>query len=450
MNSATGAATQAGTINYESGLLSLADWTTGASNSFTLDSLLTQINAQAVDEITFRTPNAPIRPGSLYVQANQLDGTLISTTAGMDGTINTSSMVGTVDYETGIVHIRFGQWVSPTGQTGEPWYSASAIHPVTGLIFKPIPIYPESLRYNCTIYSYLPVSADILGLDPVRLPFDGKVPIFKPSDLVIVHNTKKIACSNPLNAGTVINCNRQRLADAEVRDSLGAVVNPNLYTTDLDAGTVTFANPLNLTGYTQPLYVYHTIEDMLQCVDVEITGRLTVDKPISHSYDKTDSYVSSALIMKIDGEDLFARWTNPFSQQTWTNVWSDTLIGNSIVAKYNYNLDPIVVTNRGAIKQRWALIFTSSTAFNIVGETLGQIGTSTINETCAPINPNTGTPYFSMASAGFGSGWSAGNVIRFSTVGANYPLDIARTVLKSDPSVQTDSFRIAIRGDIDQ
>lgn len=368
----------------------------------------------------------------------------------MDGTIETSAMVGTVDYEIGIVRIRFGQWVSPTGQTGEPWYDPTAIHPVTGLIFKPIPIYPESLRYNCVIYSYLPVSADILGLDPVRLPFDGKVPIFKPSDLIIVHNTKKIACSNPLNAGTVINCNRQRLADAEVRDSLGVVVDPNLYTADLDAGTVTFATPLNLTGYTQPLYVYHTIEDMLQCTDVEITGRLSVDKPISHNYDDADSYVSSALIMKIDGEDLFARWSNPFSQQTWTNVWSDSLIGNSVLAKYDSTLNPIQVTNKGAIKQRWALIFTSSTTFNIVGETLGQIGTGTINQECAPINPNTNTPYFIMASTGFGSGWSAGNVIRFNTVGANYPLDIARTVLKSDPSILTDSFRIAIRGDIDR
>ena len=49
-----------------------------------------------------------------------------------------------------------------------------------------------------------------------------------------------------------------------------------------------------------------------------------------------------------------------------------------------------------------------------------------------------------------GSGWSAGNVIRFNTVGANYPVDIARTVLKSDPSILTDSFRLAIRGDIDR
>ena len=307
LNTSNGSATEAGTINYESGLLTIEDWTPGSNNVFTLDSLLTQINAQTVDEITFRTPNAPIRPGSLYVQANQLNGTLISHTAGLDGTINTSSMVGTVDYETGIVHIRFGQWVNPVGQTGESWYDPNAIHPVTGLIFKPIPIYPESLRYNCTIYSYLPVSSDILGLDPVRLPFDGKVPIFKPSDLIIVHNTKKIACSNPVDPGTVINCNRQRLAEAEVRDSLGVVIDPNLYTVDLDGGTVTFSTPLDLSTYTQPLYVYHTIEDMLQCVDVEITGRLTVDKPISHAYSKTDSYVSSALIMKIDGEDLFAK-----------------------------------------------------------------------------------------------------------------------------------------------
>ena len=275
-----------------------------------------------------------------------MDGTQISCTADISGILETGDMVGTIEYETGVVKIRFGRWVSPTGYVGETWYDETAIDPVTGLIFKPEPIYADTVRYNCVTYTYLPLSSDILGLDPVRLPFDGKVPIFKKSDVIIVHNTKKIACSNPLTAGSVIDCGRQRLAEAEVRDSLGVVIDPNLYTDDLDAGTITFATPLDLSAYTQPLYVYHTIEDMLQCVDVEITGRLTIDKPISHDYDAIDSYVSSALIMKIDGEDLFARWTNPFSQQTWTNVWSDSLIGNSIVAKYNYNLNPIQVTNK--------------------------------------------------------------------------------------------------------
>jgi hypothetical protein len=450
LDPATGSATEAGTINYETGLLTIEDWTTSATNSFTLYSLLTEINAQVVDEITFRTPSAPLRPGSLYVQANQLDGTQITCTADLSGSILTAAMDGTVDYETGIVHIRFGKWVTPAGHENDPWYSAEAINEITGKIFQPAPIYPESLRYNCVIYSYLPISADILGLDPVRLPFDGRVPIFKPSDLLIVHNTDRIACSNPLSGGSVIDCQRQRLAAVEVRDSLEVVVDPDLYTEDLDAGTVTFDNPLDLGDYTQPLYVYHTIEDMVQCVDVEITGRLGLSRTLSHDYDKDVSYVSSALIMKIDGEDLFARWTNPFSQQTWTSVWSDSRIGNAITPQYNYNQHPIEVTNQGCIQQRWALIFTSSSAFNIVGETLGQIDTGTINEDCAPINPNVNVPYFTLRTAGFGGGWSTGNVIRFNTIGANYPVDIARTVLQSTPSVQSDKFRLAIRGDIDQ
>lgn len=370
LNAGTGAATQAGTINYTTGGVTVTDWTSGASNSLSLQSLLTQIQVQISDYLTFRTPGAPIRPGSLYVQCNQLDGTLISETDAMDGTIKNSDMDGTVDYLTGLVDIRFGQWVTPTGHEAEVWYDADAIDPETGKIFMPKHIFPDTVKFNCVVLSFFPLSSDVLGLDPVRLPYDGKVLIFKEGDVVVVHNTDSVACNNPLVAGTVIDVGRERLSYLEARDTLGAVLDPALYTEDLDAGTCTFADPLDLSDYTQPIYVYHTVEDMVLCTDVEISGRLTINKMLSHNYDKDNSYVSSALIMKIDGEDLFARWSNPFTQQTWTSVWSNTRIGNAISAQYDYNTHPLVVTNKGTITQRWALVFTSSSAFNIIGETL--------------------------------------------------------------------------------
>lgn len=95
------------------------------------------------------------------------------------------------------------------------------------------------------------------------------------------------------------------------------------------------------------------------------------------------------------------------------------------------------------------MIFTSTTEFRIVGETLGQIGTGTINTITAPINPNVNAPYWSILATGWGSGWSAGNVLRFDTIGCNYPVDLARTVLQSNPSTLKDKFRIQVRGSID-
>jgi hypothetical protein len=157
--------------------------------------------------------------------------------------------------------------------------------------------------------------------------------------------------------------------------------------------------------------------------------------------------VSSAYI----AGTLQAAAQDSFAQEAWTNVWSDSLIGTPILAQYNDTVNPIVVTNAGAITERWALIFTSNTAFNVVGEEVGQILTGNTSTTLAPVNPATGVPYFTLQNAGWGSGWVAGNVLRFNTSGANFPLWIARTVRQSPSAAPgTDQMTISIRGDIDQ
>jgi hypothetical protein len=139
----------------------------------------------------------------------------------------------------------------------------------------------------------------------------------------------------------------------------------------------------------------------------------------------------------------------PFDQATWTGVWSDRLIGSATSAEYNATQYPIVVTNAGAIQERWALIFDNTTTVRVVGESVGQIATLPITSPIAPLNPATGAPYFSVAAQGWGAGWSTGNVLRFNTVAANTPVWIARTVQPGPPGSGTDAFRIQIRGDAD-
>lgn len=445
LNAATGAATAAGTLNRITGVATITDWTPGASNALALTALLTRLSGASVDEATFRTPGAPLRPGSVSVRANQLDGTLISATAGTDGTILTSAMAGNVDVQTGVVRVRFGAWVTAAGHEAEDWYWADAIRE-DGKIFHPVPVDPATIRYNCVVYTYLPLSAAILGLDPVRLPMDGRVPVFQKGDVVVIHHTATKVCPNPVSAGQTVDCERVRLGRVEVRDALEAVVDPAKYTADLDAGTVTFADPLVLTAYTQPLSILHTIEDMALAVSVEITGQINLNRPLSHAFPTPSSAVSSALLLG----DLYAHVSVPFSQGSWTSVWSDALIGSAIIPQYNSVQYPVAVENKSCVQQRWALIFTSTTAFRMVGETLGQIATGSINETLAPVNPNTSRPYFTLNLLGWGGGWATGNVLRFNTVAANFPIDIARTILQSADSTASDRFALAIRGDIDR
>ena len=56
----------------------------------------------------FRTAAAPLRPGSLTVQVPRATGGTQNVTAGIDGTISASGVIGTVDFETGLVRLGFG------------------------------------------------------------------------------------------------------------------------------------------------------------------------------------------------------------------------------------------------------------------------------------------------------------------------------------------------------
>ncbi|STY93805.1 hypothetical protein [Moraxella bovis] len=76
----------------------------------------------------------------------------------------------------------------------------------------------------------------------------------------------------------------------------------------------------------------------------------------------------------------------------------------------------------------WALVFRSNTAFALIGETVGEIAQGSINGDFAPVNPMTGKPYFSISQSAFGTGWDAGNVVRFNTVGASYPVWIGNAI----------------------
>ncbi|WOQ12507.1 curculin (mannose-binding) lectin protein [Aeromonas media] len=441
----TGAGIQAGTIDYSNGLAVLADWAAGQAAQPALQSLATSFSAQSVDAVTFRTPGAPVAPGSLYLAANTASGRRIEATADGDGYFTTTDMDGRVNYQTGVVWVRFGRQVTAAGNEAQPWYDAEAVGE-DGKIWRPLSVVADTIRFNCVVFSYLPLDADIIGLDPVRLPSDGRVPFIRTGNIVVVHSTRKSAFPMGVSAGQQLNTGRERLAHAHVEDKDGKQLAQALYSVNLDSGVVTLASPLDLTGYAEPLYVVHRIEDMSLVSDVEISGRLQLARPLSHAYDAADTLVSSALIIG----DLWARYTGLFDQKSWTNVWSDYLIGDQSTAQYNDTDYPIQVTNRATLQERWAIIFNSSTNFVLVGEHVGQIAVGDVNTDLAPINPNNGQPYFRLDHRGWGAGWSSGNVLRFTTQAAAYPLWVIRTILQSVAAQETDKFELQLRGNVNR
>jgi len=434
-----------GTINYLSGEVALNSWTAGTSNTLTRASCVTTVGESIASEYVFRTGAAPLRPGSLSIQYASPSGGTQSVTAAIDGTLTSDGVSGSVDFETGLVRVHFGTVVPAAGNEGEPWFDASNID-ANGNIFMPEPVASSTVRYSAVAYSYLPLDADLLGIDPVRLPSDGRVPIFRPGGFAVVGHTGRITTS--VSNGMTVDCSRVRLSRIRVIDANGVVINTG-YVTDLEAGTVTFND---VTGYNQPVTIEHRIEDMAVVRDVQINGEISFTRAITHDYPladvgdpKSGSFVASALI----AGDLFARVNLVFDQSSWNGTWSDDLSGTAATATFNNTQYPIQVTNRGALAERWIVRFTNSTSFEVIGENVGVIATGNTSTDCAPLNPSTGVPYFSLPALGWGTGWATGNILRFNTIGAQFPVWVARTVQQGPETVTDDDFTLLLRGDVD-
>lgn len=441
VNPNTGVGTPAGNVAPSLGVVQLNYWPAGASSTLvdwrgTLSPPTELATAPFhAYETMFRVASQPVRSGSLSVIGTMQDGTTFNVTAGVDGKINGARVKGRVDYEYGLVELYF---VNPAGSSANN--ADLSFLGIAGLATIPRDLVKlNSIRYNATAYTYLPLDADIIGIDPVRLPSDGRVPVFRAGGFVVVGHTGTVGPVNVTN-GQTVNCGRVRLSRVRIVGANGAVL-PFGYTADLEAGTVTFDN---VTGYSQPVRVEHRIEDLALVSDVQITGAITMTRPITHDY-PLGSYVSSALIMG----DLKSRVSLIFDQQTWGNSFADIPSGNSAPATFNDAVYPIAVTNKGAATERWALVFTSNTSFNIIGENFGVVGTGNTGTNAAPINPASGEPYFTVPSGGWGLGWGIGNVLRFNTVAAAFPLWVVRTILQGPESVPDDTFTLLVRGDVD-
>ena len=439
-STSTNSGTVAGTVNYTTGIVTLDNFPGNVAASVSVV-CLTRRGDWLEFSLKFRISGAPIQPASLALRANRAsDSVQITADSAMNGDIG-GAADGTVDFQFGIATVQFGAWVADASLSAQDkaewWYDTDNI--VSGNIFRPTLVFADTARFNAVAVSNLPLSAEVLGLDPVRLPVDGRVPILRKGDVVVVHHTATTSPATVSN-GQTVNLGRERVARARVIGANGNTITTG-YTTNLDAGTVTFTD---VSGYSQPVHIEHRIEDMALCSDAQINGELALTRPLTHDF-PLGSYISSALI----AGDLHARVSVFFDQQTWTG-WYDTLQGSVATGTYNKTQYPVEVSNRGAIQERWEIVFTNSTTVNVIGETVGQIvtGHAIVND-LAPVNPETGVPYFSIDALGWGAGWSAGNVVRMNTVAANYPVWVARTVLQGNPTVQSDQFTLGVRGDVD-
>lgn len=451
VDSATGSATQSGVIQYGTGVIELESWTPNVDNQLTLQSLTTTTDMLPINHVSFRTPTVPIRPGSLTVVVGKIAGGQLTLTADESGVIETDEAHGSINYDTGFVDIYFYKKTKKSDHpeiVDQDWYDPLLDYTDSGntvWVNAPVWIDATSVRYNAVAYTYIPLNAEILGLSATRLPPDGRVPIFRVGDIGVIASSKKQELPSHV-AGQTYNLADQRISWCELEDSNGAKVPYDMYVVDYDYGKVTLSGDFAMNTLVAPISAAYRYQDMGLINDVQINGQITLTKPVTHNYDADNSIVGSALVVG----DMFSRYTAKFVQETWNSIWQDNSNNSSINANYNDALYPIAVTNKGAIQERWAIVFTDTANFRIIGEVSGQIGTGTVNTDCAPINPVTSEPYFTLKKEGWGTGWVSGNVLRFNTIAAMYPIWCIRTVKQSEPTTLSDNFQIMYRGDIDR
>ena len=435
--------TTVGAVDYYSGVATLAAWADGVLNKVTATSLTVKEDSLPLANVIFRTPSAPLKTSSLQINAVLDDGTSLALSTDPQGLITGSKYAhGTVDFKAGVVALYFYEKLGVTANpdvVNQSWYDAANIYMESGTnyINKPIYVKPDSIRYNAIAYSYLPLDKELIGLDPVRLPTDGRVPFVRKGDSIAITELKTMQL--PTNApNDLFDLGFERLSDVNVVDSTGNKVSFDYLDIDLDAGTLQLNGMFDMSFYTAPLTAKYRIMDIALVIETDISGRVTLSTPITHDY-STAAVFSSMLL----AGDMQARAFNVFGQQSWGGVFSDTLIGNATTSQLQVTNNPIVVTNRDSIEERWALVFTSATAFRIIGQTVGEIGTGSTLSLTAPINPMTGYPYFTIPQAAWGTGWSANNVVRINTAAAKYPVWIGNAIQQHQGS-STDNYDFTI------
>ena len=441
----------AGQVDYSSGVARVFDYVVNAgttATTFTLDSLWTVRQNWTTASIFMRTQAAPLKPAGVVLNLADAEGNSITAMGDIDGTISGTHLRGKIDYEFGLLELQFGDYLDDATLTPEQkaewWYSAADVGAVqAGKIWRPWPVDPTTLRYNSVSYFYLPLDADIIGLDPVRLPPDGRVPIYRVGSYVVIGHTGVVPAAT-YAANQTINCARTRLSRVYLVGADGKLITSG-YTPDLDAGTIAVTD---VTGWVQPVTVKHRIEQMARVADVQVNGTLKLTNQLAHDF-PVGSVVSSALM----AGDLRARALPVWDQQSWDGVtWLDA-VGPSGPASASYNdaAFPVVVTNAGAITERFALrVLAGGVDVEVIGEHVGNLGTFSRNSEIAPINPVSSAPYFRLPAAGWGSGWAAGNVLFLPTVGAFYPLALIRAVQPGQATGTDYAFEITERGDVDR
>lgn len=294
-----------------------------------------------------------------------------------------------------------------------------------------------SLRYNIDEITTLTPPPELYGLNPLRLPNGGVVPIFTEWNVIVIEHVAIQAIASA-SIGATYNV-RQTARFVDITDATGAslwTVDDTHYSHDSATGIVTLNS--DFSGFTAPFVLTDIIGEEAMVTGID-------DGELQLAAELKSTYPVGSIVASVQNLGDLQAYVGPVRDMTaWGNNWDQD--GTNSTGSLNSVDYPIEVNNLTSINEDWALIFTSSTAFRCVGRRTGQVATGDTLNDFAPINPNTLAPYFVIRAGAFGGGWNTGEAIRFETYASSKPGMLIRSVASGHSQITTDRAVLAFRG----
>lgn len=286
------------------------------------------------------------------------------------------------------------------------------------------------------------------GLDAAtRAAMGGLAPAVATGDLATLYHEAETTPATYVNTD-VIDAGRTNLAQGALVDANGDEIGRVLadgvvpsgvgFTVDLAAGTLTC---VDVSGWAQPVSFRHRIEERVSIADAKGPA-ITLGAGLARAF-PSGSYLTTELPLGDLQPTVGAR----FSQQAWTRVWSDTVIGAAVGTLYTGDVG---LQADGAENDRFACVFSSATQYTLHSERWGVIGNGNIGTDYIPLNPQTSQPLLTLYAAGWAAGSiSLGYVFRFNVVGAYAPDVWAVQSIAPGTGSAGSSAMLVMRGSVD-
>ncbi|GAA61815.1 hypothetical protein P20652_3704 [Pseudoalteromonas sp. BSi20652] len=398
------------TIDYDTAIITEVDAVDYSGTVSDNLGALVEKGDRTISAKQWQLPNSSFARDSLYITFTNATGTTFSASSDLSGNITGTNCTGTVS-ATGYVDVSFSEAVKP-----------------------------NSITYDYNEVEVTTVPAPAGGFDTSTLPNNGTVNIFHTFNPVSVQNRARSTASTLTNGQTI-----NVLADADFIDivdsegaSLWSATDEN-YSYDSATGEITIN--AGISAFTAP-YIITAIQSELALINAIDSNQVSLLTKLSRTY-PAGATVSSVQVLG----DFQAQTKDERTLAAWQNNFAD--FGAAASSAINTTQYPIELTNIGAIVQRWAIVFTSSTAYNVIGESVGNIYSGDTLNDCTPINSFAGAPYFILRKDAFGAGLNPGEAFLFETLAASKPIMVTRSVSPGHSEIVRDNSTLSFRGNKD-